>query len=333
MPKANLLFIVFTFFLFNLSAQKSRSLIIVDPDIRVSYDGNVAHMEAYIAASLKNPDLLFACSELIIPGRDLQASEGRLYTSTNAGATWNPVLLPDEISGGWDNAVAASSDGMLYFLTSNLQRGLTVYYSSDDGKSWKRTTIEKTKGWDRPHMIADNKRLYIAGETEKGIAVINSSDGAVTFSAPVIAAASTAELNMATTASPMVLSDDSLLISCAPYPNYPARASWRDAEIGLVVSKDGGQTFSPFRKVLTVHRALPKEYFPARVRGHVLFTGNFMQGPSFASFGDRVYAAWQDIDSSGNSRLMFAWSADRGVTWKTSQIAGKICRCTHDCSE
>ncbi|HEX2628362.1 MAG TPA: hypothetical protein VHM26_05110 [Chitinophagaceae bacterium] len=313
------------------SLWNGRTLVIADPDIRISYDGDVVHMESYIAASEKNPDLLFACSELIVPGRDLSAAEARLYYSADAGARWNPVLLPNEISGGWDNAVAAGP-GMLYFLTSNLQNGFTVYYSPDEGKNWKYTVIERTKGWDRPHMIADNTngphrgRLYIAGETGKGLAVISSSDGGVTFSSPVIACASTSELNMATTASPMVMSDGTLIISCAPYPNYPARASWRDAEIGLLSSNDGGQTFSSYKKAVTVHRSLPKEYFVSRARGHVLLTGNFMQGPSFAvspagtAFADRIYALWQDIDSMGRSQMMFAWSADKGNNWNVQPV-------------
>jgi hypothetical protein len=304
-----------------------RPIMIADPNVRISYDGNVAHMEAYITASTDNPNLLLACSEMIVSGRELQASEARLYYSTDAGARWTPVLLPDEITGGWDNAVAAGPEGVIYFLTSNLQNGLTVYSSSDTGKTWKSTIITRTKGWDRPHMIVDNTkgsyrgRLYIVGETGKGISAISSSDGGATFTSPVIACASSPELNMATSANPMVLSDGTLLVSCVPYPNYPARATWREAETGLVASTDGGQTFSSYHKAFTIQRQLPKEYFPARNRGHVLLTGNFMQGPFFAAspagspFADRIYAAWQDIDSIGHAQLLFAWSGDRGLTW------------------
>src|SRR4051794_27487525 len=71
--------------------------IIADPDVRVSYDGKMAHMEAYVAASVTNPDFLLAGGELIVPGRELGADEARLYYSNDAGARWTPVLLPDEV--------------------------------------------------------------------------------------------------------------------------------------------------------------------------------------------------------------------------------------------
>src|SRR5882724_11041707 len=107
------------------NGQKNLHFVIADPDVRISYDGDVAHMEAYIAASATDPNFLLAGGEVIVPGRGLQASEARLYYSPDDGARWTPVLLPNEIIGGWDNAVAAGIEGKMYFLTSNLQNGLT----------------------------------------------------------------------------------------------------------------------------------------------------------------------------------------------------------------
>ncbi len=88
------------------------------------------------------------------------------------------------------------------------------------------------------------------------------------------------ELNMATTASPMVMSDGTLIVSCAPYPNYPARASWRDAEIGLLSSNDGGQTFS-YIKGGNGSSFITKRIF-CITRARAILPRNFMQGPSFA---------------------------------------------------
>jgi hypothetical protein len=91
-----------------------------------------------------------------------------------------------------------------------------------------------------------------------------------------------------------------------------------------VTSRDGGRTFGAFHRVGVVHRALTRETYAARIRGDVLLSGNFIQGPSFAAappgarFADRLYAAWQDIDSTGTSRMLSAWSADRGTTWSAA---------------
>jgi len=301
--------------------------IIADPDVRVSYDGNVAHMEAYVAASATNPDFLLAGGELIVPGRDLGTNEARLYYSTDAGARWTPVLLPNEVSGGWDNAVAGGPDGMMYFLTSHHQKGFTVYRTADGGKTWASTVIEKTRGMDRPHIVVDvttssnRGRLYIAGEWSDGVRVLSSADGGQTFTSQVTACVHRQGWNAATTASPVVLSDGTLVVPCAPYPDFPERARWSTEEVGIVTSTDGGRTFTPYHPIFAVHRQLAQSYYSSRVQGDVLLSGNFMLGPSFAVappgalFANRLYAAWQDIDAADRARLLFAWSADRGLTW------------------
>ena len=308
-------------------AHVAGSKVFVDPDLRVSYDGDIVHMEAYAAASATNPDLLIAGGELSVPGRRLSATEARLYRSTDAGVRWSSVPLPDEANGGWDNAVAGGVGDTAYFLTSNLDRGITVYHTNDGGKTWASTVLLAAVGWDRPHVALDvtaspyRGHFYAVGEASDGVRVMTSADSGKTFSPPVRACPQPPKWNAATTASPVVLSDGTLVVPCAPYPDYSQRATWAAADVGIVTSSDGGRTFTPYRKVGVVHRQLPPEMYLARVRGDVLLSGNFMQGPSFAvappgaRFADRLYTTWQDIDSQGRSQLFFAWSADRGATW------------------
>ena len=81
---------------------------------------------------------------------------------------------------------------------------------------------------------------------------------------------------------PVILSDGTLVVPCAPYANDPERATWTDGEAGVVASSDGGRTFGSFHKVGIVHRALYREMYAARIRGDALLSGNFIQGPSFA---------------------------------------------------
>src|SRR4051812_1521412 len=92
--------------------------VTVDPDVRVTYDSRVPHMEAYIAAASAHPDLLFAGGVLLPLGRAWSLAETRIWVSRTAGATWRPTLLPAEIEGGWDNAIAAGPGDSLYFLTA-----------------------------------------------------------------------------------------------------------------------------------------------------------------------------------------------------------------------
>jgi hypothetical protein len=304
--------------------------IFVDHDVRVSHDGDVVHMETYVSASATNSDLLLAGGEVIFSGRRANATEAQIYRSADAGARWTPVLLPDEVVGGWDNAIVSGPDGVAYFLTSNLERGLTVYRSTDGGVSWISTVLRETGGWDRPHVVVDNTAsafrgsFYVAGEADDGVRLVRSRDGGKTFSPPVTACPHPKDWNAATTASPLVLSDGTLIVPCLPYPNYPERATWVDADVGMVRSRDGGRTFSSYQKMLIVHRASTRQMYKARARGLIMLSGNFMQGPSFAvappttQFADRIYAVWQDIDATGGSRLLVTHSADGGETWSAA---------------
>jgi hypothetical protein len=301
--------------------------IYVDSDVRVSHDGSAVHMETYVAASATDPNLLFAAGEVIFPGRSARASQALIYRSSDAGARWAPVLLPDEMDGGWDNAIAGGLGGSAYFLTSNSKRGLTLYRTADAGSTWIATPLGLD--WDRPYIAVDTTddafrgSVYIVGEAKDGVRLTRSADGGKTFSPSVTACPHPNDWNAATSASPLVLRDGAVAVPCLPYPNDPERASWTNADVGLVFSRDGGRTFSPYRKVFKMHRLLERDAIEARAHGLVALSGNFMQGPVFAvgppggRFADRMYAAWQDVDSNGGSRLLTARSDDRGVTWST----------------
>ncbi len=301
--------------------------IFVDPDLQLAFDGAVAHMESYIAASATDPNFLIAAGEQIIPGRSLFATQAQIYTSTTAGARWSPIPLPDEINGGWDNAVAAGADGSAYFLTSNFERGLTVYHTADSGKTWNSSVIAPSRSWDRPHIGIDltlghfKNRLYVAAEGDDGVELLSSDDGAKTFSTPVLACPKRPKWAAATNPSPFVLSDGTLVVPCSPYPEGPQRDTWTDGEAGIVTSRDDGRTFTPFHRVAIAHRLAIQPMYAARARGDVLVSGNFMGGPSYAvapagtRFADRIYAVWQDIDTAENSTLLISWSADHGATW------------------
>src|SRR5580704_13208674 len=299
--------------------------IFVDPDVRVSHDGDVVHMETYISASATNPDLLLAGGELIFPGRRTSASEAQIYRTGDAGARWNPVLLPNEVNGGWDNAIAGGLGDSTYFLTSNSERGLTLYRTNDGGVTWASTILGVS--WDRPHIAVDTNQdrfresFYVAGEADDGVRLMRSVDGGRTFSSPVTACSHPKGWNAATSLSPLVLTDGTVIVPCLPYPNDPERASWTNAEVGIVFSQDGGGSFSPYHKIFSIHRALNRQTLAARTHGAVMLSGNFMQVPAFAvapptaQFHDRIYAAWQDVDSTGGSQLLTAHSEDRGLTW------------------
>jgi hypothetical protein len=192
----------------------------VDPDVRVTHDGDVVHMETYVSASATNSDLLLAGGEVIFPGRRANASQAQIYRSADGGARWSPVLLPDEVNGGWDNAIGSGPDGSAYFVTSNSERGLTVYRTNDGGVTWASTVLQEARGWDRPHIAIDTTAsafrgsFYVAGEADDGVRLVKSRDGGKAFSSPIMACPHPKGWNAATTVSPLVLRDGTLIVPC-----------------------------------------------------------------------------------------------------------------------
>jgi hypothetical protein len=300
--------------------------IVVDPDVRVTYDGGAVHMEAYITGSSSNPNLLLVGGEVIAPGRAWLATETRIWRSTDAGARWSPILLPTEVNGGWDNAITAGPGSVAYFLTSSSQRVLTIHRSYDDGATWAPTSLGINP--DRPQIVVDRSagtnqgRVYVAAELDGRVVVASSADSGRTFGKPVTACLPPERMSVATTDSPVVLSDGTLVVPCSPYPDYPTRLNWRGGEVGVVLSTDGGRSFGAFHSVGRVERAQPREYYAARARGDVLRSGNIFPGPAVtvappgSPHADRLYAVWQNVDSTGRSRIVFTYSGDRGATWR-----------------
>src|SRR5208337_4446527 len=96
-------------------------------------------------------------------------------------------------------------------------------------------------------------------------------------------------------------------------------ASLGDAEIVLLVSFDGGETFQqtttpPATGITTIQSVLP----PTDSGFPVLPGGSFrvLTDPTCCSSGPTVYVAWADY-RDGISRIYYALSNDAGQTWVT----------------
>ena len=96
-------------------------------------------------------------------------------------------------------------------------------------------------------------------------------------------------------------------------------ASLGDAEIALLVSFDGGETFQqtatpPASGITTIQSVIP----PTDSGFPVLPGGKFrvLTDPTACSNGPTVYVAWADY-REGISRIYYALSNDAGATWVT----------------
>jgi len=87
-------------------------------------------------------------------------SEGRLYASPDAGATWLPGNLPGI---AW-NACAASADARTQIVCS---REGFIYTSADAGATWQSNAVP-SQLWTSVAMSADGSRLFAVAEGGEG---------------------------------------------------------------------------------------------------------------------------------------------------------------------
>lgn len=338
--------------------------IYADPEVRISYDGDVPHMEAPIAASASDPNTLYAASEVLFPGRSPFVSAAQIYTSRDGGVRWSVVPLAAEArNGGWDNALAAARDGVAYFITHDFANGLVAYRTDDSGVTWTSSPIPSQAGWDREYAVVDNTtgrysgRLYVEGEgfltpptrpkggwsatndprlhNVDGVKVVSSSDGGRTFSKPVMACHRDGWAAGAHPF-PVVLSDGTLVVTCSFYPIGKAHVTWSVEDFGVAVSTDGGRSFSGYRSVgHPMNRETALDATKQTMAGDFLkdaYMPPLAVAPQGGMYAGRLYIAWSTFDTPDREVIYVAHSDDLGVHWSApravdatvSTVNGKI---------
>jgi hypothetical protein len=98
---------------------------------------------------------------------------GGIYTSANAGSTWQLISAP---TANW-YAVASSADGVKLAAAVN---GGGIYFSSNSGATWTQQTGAPVKNWLTIASSADGTRLAAAVySTSSGLYLSQASTQAV----------------------------------------------------------------------------------------------------------------------------------------------------------
>ncbi len=312
------------------AADAASPRIQVGPNILVSRDGDVPHVELMVATSPRNAKHLLGGAITWTRAEGGTACRG--YSSTDGGRTWKTAEFAEQTSmGGGDPQVAFTAQGTALFVGLAFDKKedgktcvpMQVWRSEDGGESWgPLIEIPCDKNWDHEQIVVDYTkgkhagRIYIGvlyGYPVYQVGVFRSDDDGRTWTGPVEAANGGGELGI-NVVQPMVLSDGTLVVPYGDFEFKPEkRKLTKKATTGLwtVASTDGGLTFSAPRKVGVQEYRVDPEEKNLGLAGFPKFGADSTAG---SPFQDRIYAAWEDA-RLGSYRVLTSWSADKGKTW------------------
>ena len=306
--------------------------VVIGPNILVSRDGDVPHVELMVAASPRtSKDLLGAAITATRPNGGWAC---RAYSSTDGGATWKSSEFSEQVEwGGGDPQVAYTAQGtaLMVALTMNKSdqgkdcASMHVWRSEDGGKTWQPPSqIPCSPSWDHEQIVVDTTKGRFAGRIYIGVlydypvyrvGVFRSDDDGRTWVGPVEAANGGGTLGI-NDVTPMVLSDGTLIV---PYGDFPFKPEDRPSKgmahenFWTVASTDGGVTFSAPRKSVVQDYSLDDK--ESKLAGF----GKFAADSEGKAYRDRLYTVWEDA-RFGNYRILFSRSTDRGKTWSEPKL-------------
>jgi hypothetical protein len=244
-----------------------------------------------------------------------------VYATRDGGKSWSPTLEGNALENTSDPATAFGPDGSAYYAAAWLgpantpreQREMLMFRSRDGGLTWGAPS--KLTYSDREYITVDRTkaknagRVYVNGNNRvpygvSDFVVFRSSDKGKTWEGP----GKRRDFGKHTVGmmGNAVVASDGTIIGVFEENN----------DIRAIRSLDGGESLSDASDVDTAY------VVPGNRKGS---NNNVTAMPAIAideSVGasrDNVYAVWADR-RSGNSRIRFASSRDKGVTWSSSVV-------------
>jgi len=308
--------------------QKSAAQVVVGPNILVSKDGDIPHVEVHSAINPQNR------RNIITSAITLTSAEGgwatKVYATQDGGVSWSDVRFPEEHqTGGGDPQVAFGIHGTAYHATLNSVKDesgtsrarLLFYRSEDGGLTWNKPT-DLGIGNDHDMVAVDHSvgryagRVYITSLSASDypiyrIRVYRSDDDGRTFIGPAEATNGGGKIGINTLTNIVVLRNGTLVIPYVEFEIDPAKTK-KSGSLNLFVvsSTDGGVTFSQPTKVGA------QQYDIESDETRPLFTIPTVAADVSKAFPDRIYMAWSDFRKR-KYRMVASYSSDRGKTWTT----------------
>jgi len=298
----------------------------VGPNMLVSRDGDVPHVELHVSANPKNARNLVGGAITSIRPEGGWAC--RAYASKDGGMTWKASEFAEQLEwGGGDPYTAFTPQGTAIFSALDFKKDekgrvrgfLHLYRSTDGGFNWSEAN-ELGYSYDHEQIVVDQTkgrysgRIYIGvlyGYPIYTVGVFRSEDDGKSWIGPVDAAngGGTIGINEVT---PVVLSDGTLVLPYGDFQFQPDKRPTKGRVFGsttwTVSSTDGGVTFGAPQKVVQ------QQYNLDDKETSLAGFGKFAADSESKKYRDRIYTAWED-SRPGPYRILFARSSDRGKTW------------------
>ena len=320
-------------------AYRAQVTIVPGPTVHVSAaTPNLPHYENMSAGDPVHPGRLMSCS-MVWPTQVRTFIDQYCYASFDDGTTWKPTLKLTAW-GNQDPALAYGLGNDVYVASlvdtnpDSIQppdpnapprhHSFTVIYkSTDGGHTFKETS--RFQQIDREAISVDTTRgkysgrVYLAGQGSSvdingapgasGLYLWRSLDGGKTFLGPQAAQYPIGSIIFGVGTS-AVLSDGTYVVMFGmtkPGDTQSVNADGTaNAELRVLISRDGGETFDPSSKIADIALDRP------RSEGGIL--NQMAVDPGSRYFKDRLYAVFPEIVDN-RIQIGFSYSADKGKTW------------------
>jgi hypothetical protein len=289
--------------------------IAVGPNVLVTRDGDVSHVESAVAANPRDPlNLVATAITFTLPQGGYV---NKTYATFDGGFSWYDARLPEERDlGSIDPKVAFTPEGTA--LQVGLVQGMSVYRSEDGGRSWL-APARLGRGYDRVAIAVDHStgptagQIYVTGNLDDGPRIHRSADDGRTFEGPMT-------LPGIVVTDVLVLSDGAVLVPLYTGPDLrlPESRGNPMAAYSTVLSTDGGATFSALGPGFEQQRYSTDSTLRRRRAGSIVGdnTATFAADVRSVRYRDRLYAAFPDVRwAGGKPRIAVVWSSDRGASW------------------
>ncbi len=326
------------------SIHRAKEQIVVGPTVQVSKAfGSLAHGENLAAGDPQHPGRLISCS-MVFPNDAYKAFviNQYCYVSFNSGKSWEPSL---KLTEGWgdQDPVATYGRGDDVYVVTLVARdadkpkdpdpdapprhdsNTVVFKSTDGGHTWGESgrfetidrefiNVDTTDGKyaGRVYVVGQGSvRDIVGGSSASAIKMWRSLDGGRTFLGPAVAAYPQGSI-IAGVGTGGILSDGTLvamfgLVKPGRKQNLEEEPTvGPNAEIHVIMSKDGGETFNKSHKVA--------DWRIDRQRSEGGMLGQLAVDPGSKAFKDRIYVVYPEIVSD-RIQIRLSYSADKGKTW------------------